>query len=222
MFRKGLFAAALMVSSAVAAPAIGTLTAKGTVRVDEGQARGNATLFEGSVVETTVPARMQLTNGAVFGFDANSKGRVFGNHAVLEQGRGAVAGAYRVDGLGMSVVTDTAGRALVSVRHGVLDVAALDGTTNVLGPKGEVLARLSAGESLAFDAPGDQGGAKAAGQESEKEKKKKRRLGGAAAGAGKAGGWAGMSSGAKAAVALLIIGGGVGAGVGIYEGTKSN
>ncbi len=42
-----------------ASPAIGTLSVKGIARVDDGQVRGNATLFEGSVVETSAPVQLR-------------------------------------------------------------------------------------------------------------------------------------------------------------------
>lgn len=216
--RYGLATVALA-ASVIAAPVIGTLSAKGVARVDDGQVRGSATLFDGSVVETSVPTRMELSGGTVLGMDANSRGRVYTDHAVMERGSGALAGsAYRVAALGMNVVPESGGRVLFSVRDGQLEVAPLEGSVLVTDASGATLARVAAGESLAFDAPGDQG---AQGPE-KKEEKKKRRAGAAAGGAGKAGGFAGWTAGQKAALWLLILGGGTGLGVGVYEAAKSN
>ncbi len=162
---------------------------------------------------------MELAGGTVLGMDSNSRGRVFADHFVVERGSGALAGSpYRVSALGMNLVPEASTRALFSVRNGQLEVAPLEGSVRVTDASGAMIALVSAGESLAFDAPGDQGGA----QGPDKKEDKKKKAGAAAGGAGKAGGYAGWTSGQKAALWLLLLGGGTGLGVGIYEATKSN
>lgn len=205
-----------------APPTIGTLSVKGIARVDEGQVRGNATLFEGSVIETSAPVQLRLASGAQLGMDGNTRGRIYADRLQLERGIAAVSGAgYRVGALGMELIPETGGRALFSVENGILEVAPIAGAVRVLDANGVMLARVGAGESLAFDSP-DQGGAQGPPAATDDEQKKKKRGGAAAGTASKTGKLGGMSTGAKTALALTVIGGGVGLGAGIYEATKSN
>lgn len=205
-----------------APPTIGTLSVKGVARVDEGQVRGNATLFEGSVVETSAPAQLRFSNGVLLGMDVSAYARVFSDRMELTRGVAALSGAgFRVSALGMQLVPETGGKALVNVEQGMVEVASLSGAVQVLDSTGALLARVNAGESLSFDSPDQGGGAQGPSTTNNEEKKKKK--GGAAAGtASKAGKLGGMSTGAKTALALTVIGGGVGLGVGVYEATKSN
>lgn len=203
-----------------APPTIGTLSVKGVARVDQGQVRGNATLFEGSVVETSAPAQMRLSNGALLGLDGNARGRVFADRVELHQGVAALSGAgFPVSALGMKVVPETGGKALFNVEQGILEVSPLAGAVQVFDSTGALLARVQPGESLSFDSPDQGGGAQGPNSDNNSNKKKK---GGAAGTAAKGGKLGGMSTGAKTALALTVIGGGVGLGVGVYEATKSN
>jgi hypothetical protein len=198
---------------------------KGIARVDDGQVRGTATLFEGSVVETSAPTRFQMVSGALLGMDANSRARVHAGRLEIDRGTGAVSGAgFRVEALGMQLVPETAGQTLFHVEHGSLEVAPLSGAVQVLDSQGALLARVTAGESLSFDSPEQGGGAQGPTQDAEPNKTKKKR-GGAAVGGGtasKAGRLGGMSTATKTALAITVIGGGVGLGVGVYQATKSN
>lgn len=206
-----------------APPTIGTLSVKGVARVDEGQVRGNATLFEGSVVETSAPVQLRLSNGAILGMDGNARGRVFADRVELHRGVAALTGAgFPVSAHGMRLVPETGGKALFNVEQGTLEVAPLAGAVQVFDSTGALLARVNAGESLSFDSPDQGGGAQGPSSNSEEEKKKKKKGGAAAGTASKAGKLGGMSTGAKTALALTVIGGGVGLGVGVYEATKSN
>src|SRR5580704_15266813 len=102
---KGAVAAAMaMAVSAWASPvspAIGTVTAAGSFRIDRSTVRGNATLFDGSTIETfTAMASLELANGTVR-LAAFSKARVFGDRLSLEKGAGELehAGGIRIEGL---------------------------------------------------------------------------------------------------------------------------
>ncbi len=210
---RRILAFALATTGVFAAPAtIGTLTSKGKVRVDDGQVLGSATLFEGSTVETSVPTQLHLKNGALVGMDANSRSRVYADRIEMERGMGVFVGATsRVNALGMQLVPEGDAKAIFWVRNGAVEVAPLNGAVKVMSASGALLGRVAEGDTLAFEAPADQGGAA---QSDEETKKKKRRGAGGAAGgagkAGKAGAAGGMSAGTKAAIALLVIGGAVG------------
>jgi len=72
---------------ALAAPAIGIVTASGHFNVEGSQVWGNATLFEGTTVETTAASsELALRNGVKVQLAAGSRARIWQNRLVLEKG----------------------------------------------------------------------------------------------------------------------------------------
>jgi hypothetical protein len=72
---------------ALAAPAIGIVTASGHFNVEGSQVWGNATLFDGTVVETsTASSELALRNGVKVQLAAGSRARIWQNRLVLEKG----------------------------------------------------------------------------------------------------------------------------------------
>jgi hypothetical protein len=70
-------------------PVIGTAVAKGSFRIDDATVTGNATLFEGALVETRLAvSTLDLSSGTHIALLPESKGRIFGNHLILEKGAG--------------------------------------------------------------------------------------------------------------------------------------
>ena len=72
---------------ALAAPAIGIVTASGHFSVEGSQVWGNATLFDGATVETsTASSELALRNGVKVQLGAESRARIWQNRLVLEKG----------------------------------------------------------------------------------------------------------------------------------------
>jgi len=142
-----------------AAPVIGTAAANGSFRVDSMTVKGNATLFEGVTIETgAVTSAMQLASGARMTLGAGSKGRIFGDHLVLERGQGQMdkLSSFRVEARGLTIQPETgnaSGRVELSGANRV-QVAAVTGSFRVLNSTGLLVAKLPEGASLAFEPQG--------------------------------------------------------------------
>jgi len=134
---------------------IGVAVSNGKMQVDRSEVTGNANLSEGSSVRTQVePSRIQWKNGGKAALAPNSTARVFGDRIVLEQGTGFVSTpALRAQAKGFDVFPVDGGQAQVSVRDGVVQVAALSGTVKVKGSDGLMLAKVVPGKALDL-APG--------------------------------------------------------------------
>jgi hypothetical protein len=145
-----------------AAPAIGTAAAKGSFRVDDATVAGNATVFEGTTVETHQSAStLDLASGAHLSLAAESKGRIFSDRLMLERGSGQMEKAvgFRVEAHGLTVWMDNgAGSARVALAGTArVQVAALAGSVRVLNPQGLLVAAIHPGNALefAFQASGE-------------------------------------------------------------------
>ena len=84
---SSLLISALFAAVCLAAPAIGIVTASGHFNVEGSQVWGNATLFDGTVVETsTASSELALRNGVKVQLAAGSRARIWQNRMVLEKG----------------------------------------------------------------------------------------------------------------------------------------
>lgn len=156
-------ASALNLMGGMALPAIGTVAAGGSFRVDDATVAGNATLFEGTTVETErSPSALVLASGVRLSLGAESKGRVFSDRLVLERGSGEIqrAAGFRVEARGLTVRTESgAGSARVALAGGAhVQVAALTGSVRVQNTQGLLVAAIRPGHALefAFQASGEQ------------------------------------------------------------------
>lgn len=143
-------------ASSAAVPVIGTASAKGSFRLDEATVAGNATLFEGSLIQTAAAASsVSLAGGTELKLAPGSRARLFADRLALEQGGAQVrtGKAFWLEALGLRV--EPAGGAssgrvsLDGARR--LRVAALAGSFRVLNARGQVVANLPAGVALAFE-----------------------------------------------------------------------
>lgn len=139
-----------------AAPVIGTVTAGGPFRVDNSAVTGNATLFEGSSVETAAAiSTIDLATGARIRLASASRGRLFGDHMQLEKGIGQLDKAenFRVEARGLTIQPETEkSSARVSLEAGArVQVAAFTGSFRVLNARGVLVANIAAGHSLDFE-----------------------------------------------------------------------
>lgn len=146
-----------------AGPSIGLIIARGNFRINNSQVYGNATLLEGSMVETTrASSELHLNSGVRMLLAGSSLCRVYRDRLVLERGQGQVenASAYRVDARGLSIFPSSTARIALSGTS-LIQVAALNGPVRVAKPDGLLVANIRPGEALEFD-PQQAGAATAA------------------------------------------------------------
>src|ERR1700682_5139960 len=88
VFARSAFLPSLFFSAiAMAAPAIGIVTASGHFSVEGSQVWGNATLFDGATVETSAASsELALRSGVKVQLGAGSRARIWQNRLVLEKG----------------------------------------------------------------------------------------------------------------------------------------
>jgi hypothetical protein len=141
---------------------IGVAVANGTFMLDSSKVTGNATIFEGNALETSGAASMlRLNSGVRIKLDADTRGRVYHDRALLERGSGTfelgsgfqvLAGTLRICG----ATESSASSARIGFR-GVktVQIAALQGSVRVQTLFGVVVANVPAGEAFEFTAPAD-------------------------------------------------------------------
>jgi hypothetical protein len=129
---------------------IGVVSAAGAMLLNRSSVWGNATLFNGTLVETTeASGNLALTNGVRMQLGAKSRASVFENRAVLEKGSTQVSNrdGYLVEAQGLKIA---GARMRVALTGGRVEVASLHGTTNVRGENAILLAAIPAGGALSF------------------------------------------------------------------------
>jgi hypothetical protein len=164
-----LFAMILFSSSFALAgtSAIGTVSARGDLRVDGYTVRGNATLFDGTAVETDhASATLHLAKGTEIKLANDSRGTLYSDRLVLLRGATELntSNAFLLEASDLRVTADapnTKGIVMLSPANTV-EVAAVAGELKVTDDGGTVLARVSPGSAASF--PGQAGPGLAAGE----------------------------------------------------------
>jgi hypothetical protein len=88
----------ILSAAAFAAPAIGIVTASGHFNVEGSQVWGNATLFDGTTIETSsASSELALRNGVKVQLAAGSRARIWQNRLVLEKGVAQLAAPASFD-----------------------------------------------------------------------------------------------------------------------------
>jgi hypothetical protein len=148
---------ALQMGTGMAAPpVIGTVVAKGSFKVDNATVAGNATLIEGATLETTQSSpAIEVNSGARLTLGVGSKGRVFGDHLVLERGAAQLQNAseYHLEALNLTIQPETrstSGRVALAGANRV-QVAAVTGSFRVLNSRGVLVANLPPGAAMEFE-----------------------------------------------------------------------
>jgi len=137
-------------------PAIGLAMARGSFRVDNSQVWGNATLLEGTTIETAqVASELRLNSGTRLALAAESRGRVHKDRMILERGTGELreATGYRIEARRLHVYSAASGalaRVAFDKDNRVL-VAAVNGPVRVMTDGGLLVANIAAGKALSFD-----------------------------------------------------------------------
>jgi hypothetical protein len=151
VIRKTLFLSALISAVAIAAsPAIGIVTASGHFTLDRSQVWGNATVFEGSIVETgAASSEIALRNGAKLQLAKDSRARILSDRVVMEKGIGQLSApeSFEVNAANLRIHTD--GRLRVNVGENV-QIASLSGNARVSSASGMLLAAIPAGRTMSF------------------------------------------------------------------------
>ncbi len=137
-------------------PVIGTVVAKGAFRLDNATVTGNATLFEGATIETAKAAsRMEIASGARITLGADSKGRFYGDHMILERGEGRLEKAegfsFEARGLIIQPETGNASARVALIGGARVELAALSGSFRVLNARGLLVANVASGGALALE-----------------------------------------------------------------------
>ena len=146
----------LMCSYAAAGSnAIGTASARGDMRIDGYAVKGNATLFDGTVVETDqATAALRLGQGVEIKLASASRGTLYRDRMVLEQGESefASSNSFSLEAKGLRVTPDQpSSRAVVSMTGlTTIEVAALAGGFQIANDRGLLLAHLSTGRAMSF------------------------------------------------------------------------
>jgi hypothetical protein len=137
---------------------IGTVSARGDVRVDGYTVWGNGTLFDGTAVETgQATATLRLDNGTEIKLAINSHGVVYRDHLVLLQGRSQLKTSdspFLLEADGMRVSPsgpNTLGVISLSPAN-TLDVAAVSGEFRIVDDAGSSVADVSTGAAMRFHA----------------------------------------------------------------------
>lgn len=151
VIRKTLFLFVLISALAVAgSPAIGIVTASGHFTLDRSQVWGNATIFEGSIVETgAASSEVALRNGAKLQLGKDSRARILSDRIVMEKGIAQVSAPESFEVNAANLRIHSGGRSRINMTEGVL-VASLSGSTRVSSASGMLLAAIPAGRSMSF------------------------------------------------------------------------
>src|ERR1017187_2192584 len=158
MFKKLQFAAILlcMLSNASAGTvSIGTASARGDMRVDSYLVKGNATLFDGSVVETgQATANLRLNKGTEITMSTASRGTLHSDRLVLQQGESELvaSSSFQLEANGFRVTpNEPNSRGVVSLKTGnTVEVASLNGSFGVTTNHGVLLANVRPGRVVSF------------------------------------------------------------------------
>jgi hypothetical protein len=135
--------------------AIGTASARGDMRVNSYPVRGNATLFDGSLVETgEASAELRLDQGTEITMATSSSGTLYRDRLVLQQGETELAGSnsFLVEANDLRVTSNEPNsRGLVAIKSKkTVEVAVLTGSLDVMNNQGVLLATVRAGKAFSF------------------------------------------------------------------------
>jgi hypothetical protein len=125
------------------------------MQVDNYSVKGNATLFDGSVVETgQASAQLRLDKGTEITMAASSRGTLYRDHMVLQQGKSELTSSstFQIKANGLHVTpSGTNAKGVVSLDSGnTVEVAALTGSFKVTNEQGILVASVHPGQPLSF------------------------------------------------------------------------
>jgi len=151
-----LFAAGALSRLPGATQAIGTVVANGSFQIDHARVWGNATLFDGSVIETAAASsQIRLNQGVQMRLSSSTRATVFEKKLVLESGYSQLDSwaNYELEARSLHVAPsarDTVALVRMADDRKVV-VAALHGAVRVTNSIGLLIANIEAGKSLEFE-----------------------------------------------------------------------
>jgi hypothetical protein len=134
--------------------AIGVATSKGRFLVNQAPVAGQTSLLEGATIETaSAPSEVRLFGGAALRLGALSRGRAHRDRFVLERGEGQLdrSSGYRLEAGRIRILAGHSARVRVT-NSGIVEVAALAAPVQVTEATGALLATISPGMALQFQA----------------------------------------------------------------------
>jgi hypothetical protein len=145
----------MMSYAAASTVSIGTASARGEMRVDNYLVKGNATLFNGSIVETNqATVDLRLNKGTEIRIGTSSRGTLFSDHLVLQRGESELNGSsgFQIEANGLHVSpSEPNSRGVVSMKSGsTIEVSALTGSFGIKNAQGVLVASVRPGQSMAF------------------------------------------------------------------------
>jgi len=135
--------------------ALGTASAQGHMRVDGYTVNGDATVFNGSVVQTTdASAILRVSHGVKITMSKSSRGAVYDNHFVLQRGETEISApaSFELRANGLHVIAnkpDSVGIVSLTPTNAV-EVAAVNGSFEVRDGQGLLLSNVLPGRALSF------------------------------------------------------------------------
>jgi len=158
MLKTLLAVAILLCMSSFAAAgtvSIGTASARGDMRVDSYVVKGNATLFEGTLLETgQATADLRMDKGTQITMSTNSRGTLYRDRLVLQQGESmlSASSSFQLVANGLHVTpSQPSSVGVVSLKDGnKVEVAALHGSFGVTNDHGSLVASIPAGHAALF------------------------------------------------------------------------
>lgn len=146
-----------MTDASAATGEIGFAVTSGTIRVNDAYTRKNASLFEGTKIQTTESgSSLSLRDRAQVDLGVHSRGRVYGDHLVLEDGVGRLTRAknFTLQAGPLRIVPDGSGSNVsVTSTEGSVQVTSLSGKAHVVDTNGSLLAKVDPGMTAIFAAP---------------------------------------------------------------------
>lgn len=142
-----------MVSSLADPAAIGIATSSGHFRVDNNKVLRNATVFEGTAVETGDGSGQLRLAATSVAFDANTRGTVYKNRVVLDRGKIQWTGgpAFRAEAGAVQIIGDSGTSKAIVLKSGAqVQVASLGGTVSVRDAAGALVSTVAPGTAMAF------------------------------------------------------------------------
>ncbi|HXJ44796.1 MAG TPA: hypothetical protein VNH18_36250 [Bryobacteraceae bacterium] len=135
-------------------PVIGIASSQGGVTLDNSKVSGNASIFDGSTVQTDSYSRIHMNNGTRLDLGAGSKATVYSNRVSLERGVSEVqsTNGFEVNANSLKISGAEAG-AIARVKiegNKTVYVTALNKPVNVLNKDGLLVARVNPGLPLSF------------------------------------------------------------------------
>jgi hypothetical protein len=150
-----LFMSGCLIAVTAAPSSIGVVKSNGDFRIDGATIRGNSTLFDGTLIETTSAASVVQLTGVQMTLSPDSRAKVYRDRIVLENGTGLVKDTetHVIQAASLRISSASKGSVLQVEVTGTDHVAvgARTGSAEVRNREGVLIARVDAGKALAFD-----------------------------------------------------------------------